>query len=51
MILLFDIEGTTTPVSFVYDMLFPFARARIADYVRRTPPTPTSWPFPETPSR
>ena len=21
-----DIEGTTTPISFVYDVLFPFAR-------------------------
>src|SRR5438477_6187765 len=24
--ILLDIEGTTTPVSFVYDVLFPFAR-------------------------
>jgi enolase-phosphatase E1 len=30
-----DIEGTTTSVSFVFDVLFPYARARIADYVRR----------------
>jgi enolase-phosphatase E1 len=30
-----DIEGTTTPVRFVYDVLFPFARMHIADYVRR----------------
>lgn len=28
-----DVEGTTTPVSFVYDVLFPYARARIAEYV------------------
>jgi enolase-phosphatase E1 len=28
-----DIEGTTTPISFVRDVLFPFARARLADYV------------------
>lgn len=28
-----DIEGTTTPVSFVYDVLFPYARERIAQYV------------------
>jgi enolase-phosphatase E1 len=29
---LLDIEGTTTPISFVYDVLFPFARARINTY-------------------
>jgi enolase-phosphatase E1 len=28
-----DIEGTTTPISFVKDTLFPYARARIAAYV------------------
>lgn len=28
-----DIEGTTTPISFVHDLLFPYARARIARYV------------------
>ncbi len=33
-VILTDIEGTTTPVSFVYDVLFPYARARIAAYVR-----------------
>lgn len=27
---LLDIEGTTTPISFVYDVLFPFARQRLA---------------------
>jgi enolase-phosphatase E1 len=32
--ILLDIEGTTTPISFVYDVLFPFARARVADYVK-----------------
>jgi len=26
---LLDIEGTTTPISFVYDVLFPFARERL----------------------
>ena len=30
---LLDIEGTTSPVSFVYDVLFPYARERMADYV------------------
>ena len=29
-----DIEGTTTPVSFVYDVLFPYARDRLRDWVR-----------------
>jgi enolase-phosphatase E1 len=29
-----DIEGTTTSVSFVYDVLFPYARAEIPGYVR-----------------
>ena len=30
---LLDIEGTTTPVSFVYDVLFPYARRHLDDYV------------------
>lgn len=30
-----DIEGTTTALSFVKDELFPYARARIADFVRQ----------------
>jgi len=30
---LLDIEGTTSPVSFVYDVLFPYARKRIHDYI------------------
>lgn len=30
-----DIEGTTTSVSFVYDVLFPYARAHLADFVAR----------------
>jgi 5-methylthioribose kinase len=29
-----DIEGTTSSLSFVKDELFPYARARLADYVR-----------------
>lgn len=29
-----DIEGTTTPVSFVYDALFPYARANLRRYLR-----------------
>lgn len=30
-----DIEGTTSSILFVKDVLFPYARANIADYVRR----------------
>ncbi|OFV90150.1 MAG: 2,3-diketo-5-methylthio-1-phosphopentane phosphatase [Acidobacteria bacterium RIFCSPLOWO2_12_FULL_65_11] len=30
-----DIEGTTTPVDFVYQVLFPFARAHVAKYLER----------------
>jgi len=28
-----DIEGTTTPIAFVYDVLFPFARAHLRQYL------------------
>jgi enolase-phosphatase E1 len=31
---LLDIEGTTTPIAFVRDVLFPFARARLPDLLR-----------------
>jgi enolase-phosphatase E1 len=31
---LLDIEGTTTPISFVYDVLFPYARARLREFLR-----------------
>jgi enolase-phosphatase E1 len=30
-----DIEGTTTPVTFVYDVLFPYARARLGAFLTR----------------
>src|SRR4029450_5713417 len=30
---LLDIEGTTTPIAFVHDVLFPYARARAAVYL------------------
>lgn len=33
--ILIDIEGTTTPIAFVYDVLFPFARARAHDYLEK----------------
>lgn len=29
-----DIEGTTSSISFVHDVLFPYARARLREYVR-----------------
>src|ERR1051326_3080297 len=32
--ILLDIEGTTTPISFVYDVLFPFARRHVSEYVK-----------------
>jgi enolase-phosphatase E1 len=32
---LLDIEGTTTPIDFVFKTLFPFARARMKDYLTR----------------
>jgi enolase-phosphatase E1 len=33
--LLLDIEGTTTPVEFVYQVLYPYARAHAAEYLAR----------------
>jgi enolase-phosphatase E1 len=33
-ILLLDIEGTTTPIEFVYGTLFPYARERMSAFVR-----------------
>jgi enolase-phosphatase E1 len=32
-VVLLDVEGTTTPVAFVYDVLFPYARARVRDWL------------------
>ena len=31
--ILLDIEGTTTPIAFVKDVLFPFARANAASFL------------------
>ncbi len=36
-LVLTDIEGTTTPVSFVKDTLFPYARAHLAGWLRAHP--------------
>ena len=33
--LLLDIEGTTTPVEFVYEVLFPYAGNRVEEFLRR----------------
>jgi enolase-phosphatase E1 len=33
--LLLDIEGTTTPIDFVYNVLFRYARTHVADYLQR----------------
>ena len=32
--ILTDIEGTTTPISFVTEVLYPFARGRLPDFLR-----------------
>ena len=34
--MLLDIEGTTTPITFVHDVLFPYARARVRAYLNET---------------
>lgn len=34
--LLLDIEGTTTPITFVKDVLFPFAHERVEQYLDDT---------------
>ncbi len=33
---LLDIEGTTTPIAFVHDVLFPYARIRVRAYLEET---------------
>lgn len=33
--ILLDIEGTTTPISFVYDVLFPYAREHLDEFCAR----------------
>ncbi|MDT4953613.1 MAG: enolase-phosphatase [Acidobacteriota bacterium] len=33
--ILLDIEGTTTPIDFVYQILFPYARERLKDFITR----------------
>jgi enolase-phosphatase E1 len=36
-VLLLDVEGTTTATSFVYDVLFPFARTHLREFLQATP--------------
>lgn len=38
--ILLDIEGTTTPISFVYDVLFPYARHHLANHIERHASSP-----------
>lgn len=33
--ILLDIEGTTTPIAFVYEVLFPFVRSCVKDYLEK----------------
>ena len=33
--ILMDIEGTTTSISFVHDVLFPYARARMSTFLSK----------------
>lgn len=42
-----DIEGTTTPISFVHRVLFPYARARLADFITSNPDHPALATIPE----
>ncbi len=38
--ILLDIEGTTTPIEFVYQVLFPCARQQVTDFLRQHRPAP-----------
>jgi enolase-phosphatase E1 len=39
-VVLLDIEGTTTPIAFVHDVLFPYARKRAESYLLAAPDDP-----------
>jgi enolase-phosphatase E1 len=41
--ILLDIEGTTSPMDFVYQVLFPFVRAHLKDYLRRNADSEELW--------
>ena len=38
-VVLLDIEGTTTPIAFVHDVLFPYARTRLPAWFASRPPS------------
>jgi len=38
--ILLDIEGTTTPISFVFEVLFPYARLHLANYLAQNSDSP-----------
>ena len=38
--ILLDIEGTTTPISFVHDVLFPYARTHVKSYLAKSLDSP-----------
>lgn len=38
--ILLDIEGTTTPISFVHEVLFPYARLHLSTYLRQHSDSP-----------
>jgi enolase-phosphatase E1 len=40
--LVLDIEGTTTPIEFVHQRLFPYARSHAAEYLRREWDSPSA---------
>jgi enolase-phosphatase E1 len=42
-----DIEGTTTPIAFVHDVLFPYAAARLADFIAAGDPALHDVPDPK----
>jgi len=37
---LLDVEGTVAPISFVYEQLFPYARAHFADFLEQNQSNP-----------
>jgi methylthioribulose 1-phosphate dehydratase / enolase-phosphatase E1 len=39
---LLDIEGTTTPITFVHDVLFPYAKHQVQDFLTSTWETPAT---------
>jgi enolase-phosphatase E1 len=49
-VVLLDIEGTTTPISFVHDGLFPYARQHADAYLRRVCAATENTAAPEVPT-